>query len=101
MNLPCSVRFKWKNVILVGILPGPSEPKGTINSYMEPLVKELQDFWAGVKLCMHSSGSSLSQTVVRCALMCVAGWKLCGFLAIQPNLVVLSVTNDFKEQLTL
>ena len=27
MNLPRAVRFKRKNVILVGILPGPSEPK--------------------------------------------------------------------------
>lgn len=31
MNLPRSVRFKRKNVILVGILPGPSEPKRDIN----------------------------------------------------------------------
>ena len=27
MNLPRSVRFKRCNVILIGILPGPSEPK--------------------------------------------------------------------------
>ena len=86
MNLPRSVCFKRKNVILVGILLGPSEPKRNINSYLEPLVEELQDFWVGVKLDTNSSGSTLSQTVVRCALLCVAcdlpvGRKLCGFLS--------------------
>lgn len=33
MNLPRAVRFKRKNVILVGILLGPSKPKRDINSY--------------------------------------------------------------------
>lgn len=84
MNLPRSVRYKRKNVILVGILPGPCEPKGNINSYLEPLIEELQDFWTGVKLNVNS-GPSVSQTIVRCALMCVAcdlpaGRMLCGFL---------------------
>ena len=82
MNLPRSVRFKRQNVILVGILPGPSEPKHDINSYIEPLVEELQDFWVGVKLAVNSS--IYSDIVVRCALLCIAcdlpaGQKLCGF----------------------
>ena len=38
MNLPRSMRFKRENVILVGILPGPSEPKHDMNTYIEPLV---------------------------------------------------------------
>ena len=71
MNLPRSVHYKRKNVILVGILPGPCEPKGNINSYLEPLIEELQDFWTGVELNVNS-GPSVSQTIVRCALMCVA-----------------------------
>ena len=41
MNLPRSERFKPENVLLVGIIPGPHEPKLTINSYLEPLVAEL------------------------------------------------------------
>jgi len=41
MNLPRSERFKLENVMLVGIIPGPHEPKLTINSYLQPLVAEL------------------------------------------------------------
>ena len=85
MNLPRSIRFKRKNVILLGILPGPSEPKKNINSYLEPLVEELEDFWAGVKLNILSD-STVSQCLIRCALLCIAcdlpaGRKLCGFLS--------------------
>ena len=45
MNLPRSERFKPENVLLVGIIPGPHEPKLTINSYLEPLVAELNLLW--------------------------------------------------------
>ena len=38
MNLPRSERYKPENVMLVGILPGPSEPSH-INSFLDPLVK--------------------------------------------------------------
>lgn len=41
MNLPRSERFKPENVFLVGIIPGPHEPTLTINSYLQPLVAEL------------------------------------------------------------
>lgn len=39
MNLPRSTRFKRQNVIIVGVIPGPSEPKHDIINYLEPLVK--------------------------------------------------------------
>ena len=48
MNLPREERFKPENVIIVGIIPGPKEPKGDINSFLKPLVDELIDFWDGV-----------------------------------------------------
>ena len=84
MNLPRSVRFKRQNIILIGILPGPSEPKHDINAYIEPLVKELINLWSGVTMRVHSV-SGVSTELVRCALLCVAcdlpaGRKLCGFL---------------------
>ena len=41
MNLPRSERFKRENIILVGVIPGPCEPKLNINSYLSPLVDEL------------------------------------------------------------
>ena len=44
-NLPREERYKHKNVILVGIIPGPKEPNLHINSYLTPLVEELKLFW--------------------------------------------------------
>ena len=48
MNLPREERFKPENVIIVGIIPGPKEPKGDVNSFLKPLVDEHIDFWDGV-----------------------------------------------------
>ena len=33
-NLPRYERFKLKNIILVGLIPGPKEPPKTINTYV-------------------------------------------------------------------
>ena len=43
LNLPREERYKPENMILVGIIPGPKEPKGCINTYLYPLVEELLD----------------------------------------------------------
>ena len=66
---------------MVGLIPGPKEPKYTINSYLYPLVTELQKFWSGVKLST-TEGSK----VIRVALTCIAcdipaTRKVCGFLS--------------------
>lgn len=81
-NLPYYARFKREFVILLGIIPGPSEPKRDVNSFLRPLVSELLDLWKGVP--MHAYGYSEKQNV-RCALICVASdmpasRKACGFL---------------------
>ena len=68
MNLPWSARYKPENVILVGILPGPSEPSD-INSFLDPLVNELNTFWQGKELHVHGE---TSKKVVRCALLCAS-----------------------------
>jgi len=47
LNLPRNQRYKMKNVILCGIIPGPKEPKLTMNSFIAPLVKELDDAYRG------------------------------------------------------
>ena len=46
LNLPRHERYKLENIIVAGILPRPSEPKLTANTFLEPLVKELQTLWA-------------------------------------------------------
>ena len=63
------MRFKAENIILVGIMPGPHEPSYTINSYLTPLVLELQKAW--------TSGFNVAtplgiRVTVRLALSCVA-----------------------------
>ena len=80
-NLPRSERFLSDNIILVGVIPGPNEPKGTINSLLQPLVEELQHLWKGVVM-KSANGTSV---LVRAALSCVtcdipAARKVCGFV---------------------
>lgn len=90
MNLPRTIRFKLENIIIVGIIPGPSEPHHDINQYLRPLVCELLQFWTGVKLQIYSS-TGIIEKVVKCALLCVscdlpAGRKACGFLSYTARL---------------
>ena len=83
MNLPRSERFKPKNVILVGVIPGPSEPRLNINTYLSPLVDELLILWNdGVKLT-HNGSQYIPETF-KASLLCVAcdlpaSRKVCGF----------------------
>ena len=81
LNLPSHIRYTESNTLLIGVLPGPHEPKGTINTYLEPLVNDLMGFWNGIPLYVQGIGGKR----VRCALVCVscdspAGRKACGFL---------------------
>ena len=84
LNLPRAVRYKRENIILVGIIPGPSEPHLTMNSYLSPLVSDLLQLWTGVPL-------PTSHQLIRAALLAVscdlpAGRKVCGFLSHSANL---------------
>ena len=82
LNLPRSMRFKPENVLIAGIIPGPSEPKQYgMNCYLRPLVKELNSLWSDGISIETDSGSVL----VRAALIATvcdipATSKLGGFL---------------------
>ena len=82
LNLPREERYKMENIVLISIIPGPKEPKQTINSFLAPLIGELHDLWNGVSVTI---GTSPKRTVmVRLAVMCIACdipavRKLCGF----------------------
>ena len=67
-NLPRSERFKKENVILVGLIPGPSEPPLHINSYLDPLVEELIALYT-MGMCISSPDFSESITV-KAVLIC-------------------------------
>ena len=87
MNLPRAVRFKRENIIVVALIPGPTEPSKNINTYLNPLVSELRTLWNGVSFDTCDCGTQM----IRCALLCIgcdlpAGRKVCGFLSYSANL---------------
>ena len=80
LNLPRDLRYKPENIVLVGIIPGPKEPKYNINSYLTPLVLDLSEGW---NVGFHIRSSHIT---IKVALACVscdipASRKVCGFLS--------------------
>lgn len=78
LNLPRTERYKLENFILVGIMPGPHEPKNC-NGFLKPMVNDLETLFQGVN--MKSASTS---HLVRAMLMCIscdlpATRKVCGF----------------------
>lgn len=78
-NLPRSEHYKMENILIVGVLPGPKEPKKHMNTYPKPLIDELLELWNGTYLT--APGIFIP---IHCALLCVscdlpAPQKLCGF----------------------
>lgn len=54
-NLPRAERYRKENIILVGIIPGPKEPKKEqINNYLRHLVDELIELYNGIKMKLHN-----------------------------------------------
>jgi hypothetical protein len=85
MNLPRHLRSKRENVILVGIIPGPHEPRHDVNTYLGPLIEELLLFWKGVAIDILMP-SGIEKRMLKCVLLCVscdlpAARKTCGFLS--------------------
>ena len=69
INLPREERFKWQNIIVCGVIPGPAEPKLNINSYLEPIVDELEIGWNGILL---KDGGLLQKSLYKFALVCLS-----------------------------
>eukprot|EP00731_Ephydatia_muelleri_P023482 Em0015g1065a len=65
LNLPRSEHFKSKWTMILNVIPGPTEPKGNINTFLKPIVDDLISLWNGVPL--HPAG-----TVIRAALLGVS-----------------------------
>ena len=82
-NLPRHERYRIENLILVGVLPGPSEPNLIMDSYLTPMVEELLQLWQGVMVPIQTLAGQI-HIRVRAALSCVAcdipaSRKVCGF----------------------
>ena len=89
LNLPRALRYKFENVFLVGLIPGPKEPSLHINSYLTPLAQDLNFLFHGVTLA--NPNSLLGVSTVRALLTCIcsdlpATRKLCGFLSHSASL---------------
>ena len=79
LNLPRDERYMLENTC---VIPGPREPKKTMNSYLKPLIRDLKHLWDGV----HMSNSSGRSVMVRAALLCLAcdipaSRKVSGFMS--------------------
>ena len=89
LNLPRYIRYKRENIILVGMIPGPREPK-CLNPFLKPLVEELLELWNGIDFPVHTS-TGIKCEYVKAAILCVccdlpAASKTCGFLGHSANL---------------
>lgn len=101
LNLPRDERYKIENIILIGIIPGPKEPSLTINSYLAPLVLELQEAYKG--WIITTLVDSVESTVcIRAVIGCVtcdipASRKMCGFLSHAANMGCNKCTKEFPS----
>ena len=54
LNLPRAIRFKPENVLIAVVIPGPKEPSlSEMNSYLRPIVKELNSLWSDGFSMLH------------------------------------------------
>ena len=70
LSLPRHKRYKLENIIVVEILPEPSETKLTANILLEPLVRELQTLWTCKE--RFSIYGSLFKHPIKVGLVCVS-----------------------------
>ena len=72
-------------MLVVGIIPGPSEPKLTINSFLKPIVDELMEFWIG-KMVNEQGNMCASKVALICLSSDIPATRKCGgFLAHNAN----------------
>ena len=48
LNLPHQLRYRLDNTTVIGVTPGPHEPKLHMNSYVKSLLTDLLKVWKGI-----------------------------------------------------
>lgn len=76
--MPCHLRYTEANTLLAGILPGPRKPKGSVNTYLEPLVNNLIEFWSPTCIRVLKNVHVVHYCVCTVIHLC---HKACGFLS--------------------
>ena len=84
LNLPREQRFKWENIIVAGIIPEMNKEPKSLNTFLAPIVDELEALWKGVKLMTSQCPGPLTY---RGALLLASAdlpavRKLCGLIII-------------------
>ena len=101
MNLPGSERFKPENVFLVGVIPGPLEPKHNINSYLQPLVAQLNALWSdGISVKRHGS-TKLRNSTLLCFVLAVTSQQQKRFVDLLSMAQIRAAQSAKKGQLVL
>ena len=94
LNLPRRERFRKKWTMVVGILPGPTEPRIHLNTFLKPLVDDLLCLWRGMTVIPNGN-------IARAALLGVAAdmpakRKLTGFFVTRQTWDVIDAI--FKQK---
>ncbi|KAL0284946.1 UNVERIFIED_CONTAM: hypothetical protein Scaly_2833800 [Sesamum calycinum] len=87
-NLPPSMCMSSKYILLMMVIPDPSNPKHLIDVYLEPLIEELLQLWhVGVRMYDHATDRAF---MIRAALMwtvndlpaygIASGWSTAGVM---------------------
>ena len=96
LNLPRGARFQKKWSMLIGIIPGPEEAQGHVNSFLKPVVDDLLLLYDGIEV---SEPGRLEKTFVsRSVLLPVladipASRKLSQFLSFKAEKLITFVDN--------
>ena len=96
-NLPRDIRFERENILVVGIIPGPSEPKMCINTYLKPIIDDLQKLWRGVVVNIKGHQFVLHYLVLLVMFLLLE--KLGDLLAIMGSMVVVSVPKNSQQKI--
>ena len=64
--------------MVLGVIPGPTEPKGIINTFLKPLVDDLITLWDGLPL--HPDGRNMKAALLRISADMLAMKKVTQFL---------------------
>ena len=70
--------------MILGVIPGPTEPKGHINTFLKPIVDDLLDLWNGIPL--HPKGNTIRAALVGVSADMPALRKVAQFLGHKAHL---------------
>ena len=81
LNLPRAERFKWENIIVLGIVPSLDREPKDLNQLLEPTIDELKALWKGVLLrsCLSRFPLTFRAAVISISSDVPATRKICGF----------------------